>query len=213
MSENTYILPKKPKIKEKTPAPDQRKFAVIPLHILSKAVTLESLRVLIVLSSYCNKAGFSHVSLNRIANDLGTTAQTVSYHMSRLQRLKIVKKISGHYTMIKGATRRIIYNDKISNEDASRIANAPIEPYNNSEITSMIKAKHINNNKDIEEVTKSHSSNESKLSYKEEVASLFESVSKESELLALEKLIESGEPPLLIKAHIDKGLSVLDYKS
>ena len=207
-----YNLPKKPKIKEKTPAPDQRKFAVVPLHILNKAVTLESLRVLIVLSSYCNKAGFSHVSLNRIANDLGTTAQTVSYHMSRLQRLKIVKKISGHYTMIKGATRRIIYDDKISNEDASRIAQAPIEPYNNSEISSMIKAKHINDNKEIEEVTKSHSSNESKLSYNEEVTSLLECVSSESELARLTILIESGASLESLREHINKGASVLSYK-
>ena len=207
-----YNLPKKPKIKEKTPAPDQRKFAVVPLHILNKAVTLESLRVLIVLSSYCNKAGFSHVSLNRIANDLGTTAQTVSYHMSRLQRLKIVKKISGHYTMIKGATRRIIYDDKISNEDASRIAQAPIEPYNNSEISSMIKAKHINDNKEIEEVTKSHNSNESKLSYNEEVTSLLECVSSESELARLTILIESGASLESLREHINKGASVLSYK-
>ena len=207
-----YNLPKKPKIKEKTPAPDQRKFAVVPLHILNKAVTLESLRVLIVLSSYCNKAGFSHVSLNRIANDLGTTAQTVSYHMSRLQRLKIVKKISGHYTMIKGATRRIIYDDKISNEDASRIAQAPIEPYNNREINSMIKAKHINNNKEIKKETKSHSSNESKLSYNEEVTSLLECVSSESELARLTILIESGAPLESLREHINKGNSVLSYK-
>ena len=207
-----YNLPKKPKIKEKTPAPDQRKFAVVPLHILNKAVTLESLRVLIVLSSYCNKAGFSHVSLNRIANDLGTTAQTVSYHMSRLQRLKIVKKISGHYTMIKGATRRIIYDDKISNEDASRIAQAPIEPYNNREINSMIKAKHINNNKEIKKETKSHSSNESKLSYNEEVTSLLECVSSESELARLTILIESGAPLESLREHINKGDSVLSYK-
>lgn len=207
-----YNLPKKPKIKEKTPAPDQRKFAVVPLHILDKAVTLESLRVLIVLSSYCNKAGFSHVSLNRIANDLGTTAQTVSYHMSRLQRLKIVKKISGHYTMIKGATRRIIYDDKISNEDASRIAQAPIEPYNNSEINSMIKAKHINNNKEIEKETKSHSSNESKVSYNEEVTSLLECVSSESELARLTILIESGASLESLREHINKGASVLSYK-
>tara|TARA_R110000796_G_scaffold81184_3_gene179000 strand:- start:1054 stop:1686 length:633 start_codon:yes stop_codon:yes gene_type:complete len=207
-----YNLPKKPKIKEKTPAPDQRKFAVVPLHILNKAVTLESLRVLIVLSSYCNKAGFSHVSLNRIANDLGTTAQTVSYHMSRLQRLKIVKKISGHYTMIKGATRRIIYDDKISNEDASRIAQAPIEPYNNREINSMIKAKHINNNKEIKKETKSHSSNESKLSYNDEVTSLLECVSSESELARLTILIESGAPLESLREHINKGDSVLSYK-
>lgn len=207
-----YNLPKQRKIKEKTPAPDQRKFAVVPLHILEKPLTLGSLRVLIVLSSYCNKAGFSHVSLNRIANDLGVTSQTVSYHMSRLQRLKIVKKISGHYTMIKGATRRIIYDDNISNEDASRIAQAPIEPYNNAEINSMIKAKRMNKNKDISKQAKSKDSNQSKERYNEEVTSLLMSVSTESELARLTILIESGIPLESLRMHINKGLSVLSYK-
>lgn len=190
-----YNLPKQRKIKEKTPAPDQRKFAVVPLHILEKPLTLGSLRVLIVLSSYCNKAGFSHVSLNRIANDLGVTSQTVSYHMSRLQRLKIVKKISGHYTMIKGATRRIIYDDDISSEDASRIAQAPIEPYNNAEINSMIKAKRTNKNKDISKQAKSKDSKQSMESYNREVTSLFECVSSEQQLLSLEKRLLQGEKP------------------
>jgi len=190
-----YNLPKQRKIKEKTPAPDQRKFAVVPLHILEKPLTLGSLRVLIVLSSYCNKAGFSHVSLNRIANDLGVTSQTVSYHMSRLQRLKIVKKISGHYTMIKGATRRIIYDDDISNEDASRIAQAPIEPYNNAEINSMIKAKRTNKNKDISKQAKSKDSKQSMESYNREVTSLFECVTSEQQLLSLEKRLLQGEKP------------------
>lgn len=207
-----YNLPKQRKIKEKTPAPDQRKFAVVPLHILEKPLTLESLRVLIVLSSYCNKAGFSHVSLNRIANDLGITSQTVSYHMSRLQRLKIVKKISGHYTMIKGATRRIIYDDNISNEDASRIAQAPIEPYNNAEINSMIKAKRMNKNKDISKQAKSKDSKQSRERYNAEVTSLLMSVSTESELARLTILIESGTPLESLRMHIEKGLSVLSYK-
>tara|TARA_X000001316_G_C908587_1_gene24541 strand:- start:159 stop:764 length:606 start_codon:yes stop_codon:yes gene_type:complete len=190
-----YNLPKQRKIKEKTPAPDQRKFAVVPLHILEKPLTLGSLRVLIVLSSYCNKAGFSHVSLNRIANDLGVTSQTVSYHMSRLQRLKIVKKISGHYTMIKGATRRIIYDDNISNEDASRTAQAPIEPYNNTEINSMIKAKRMNKNKDISKQAKSIDSNQSMESYNHQVTSLYECVTSEQQLLSLEKRLLQGEKP------------------
>lgn len=190
-----YNLPKQRKIKEKTPAPDQRKFAVVPLHILEKPLTLGSLRVLIVLSSYCNKAGFSHVSLNRIANDLNVSAQAVSYHMSRLQRLKIVKKISGHYTMIKGATRRIIYDDDISSEDASRIAQAPIEPYNNAEINMMIKAKRTNKNKDITKQTKSSSFKQSMESYNREVTSLFECVTSEQQLLSLEKRLLQGEKP------------------
>ena len=208
-----YHLPNKPKIKEKTKAPDQRKFAVVPLNILDKPLTLGSLRVLIVLSSYCNKAGFSHVSLNRIANDLGVTAQTVSYHMSRLQRLKIVKKISGHYTMIKGATRRIIYDDKITDQDASKIANAPIEPYNNREIKAELLSKKVQRMNDLSNETKRTQSNESNEKDRVDVTSLLMSVSDERELLHVERLIEGGADLVQLKAHVDSGASVLLFKA
>ena len=208
-----YHLPKKPTIKEKTKAPDQRKFAVVPLNILAKPLTLGSLRVLIVLSSYCNKAGFSHVSLNRIANDLGVTAQTVSYHMSRLQRLKIVKKISGHYTMIKGATRRIIYDDKIDDEEASRVAQAPIEPYNNQQIRMELMSKKIQRSKDLPTATKSVSSKESNVERGVHITSLLMCVRTEAELARMTMLIEVGTSLDELQSHVDKGLSVLLYKA
>jgi len=168
---------------------------------------------LIVLSSYCNKAGFSHVSLNRIANDLGVTAQTVSYHMSRLQRLKIVKKISGHYTMIKGATRRIIYDDKITDQDASKIANAPIEPYNNREIKAELLSKKVQRMNDLSNETKRTQSNESNETDRVDVTSLLMSVSNERELLHVERLIEGGADLVQLKAHVDSGSSVLLFKA
>ena len=114
--------------------------------------------------------------------------------------------------MIKGATRRIIYDDTISNEDASRIAQAPIEPYNNAEINSMIKAKRMNKNKDISKQAKSKDSKQSKERYNREVTSLLMSVSTESELARLTILIESGTPLESLRMHINKGLSVLSYK-
>lgn len=213
MGENNYILPKKPKIKEKVKAPDQRRFSVIPLRVIHLNMTNASYKVLVVLSSYCNKGGFSHVSLKRIGNDIGVSIQAVHRQIKRLIKLGIVKKVSGHYPMIKGATRRIIYNDNISDNDASKIANAPIEPYNNQDINNLLKARKVKRIIAKEDTVKRSKVKESIQTDKDVVTSLFMSVSKESELLALEKLIESGEPPLSIKAHINKGLSVLDYNS
>lgn len=190
-----YSLPKKPKIKEKTPAPDQRKFSVMPLSVINKRMTLASYRVLVVLSSYCNKAGFTYVSLARIGNDLGITAPSVSRQIQRLQKLGIVKKVSGHYSMIKGATRRIIYDDNLSNEDASRIANAPIEPYNNREIKGELMKKRISKSNKIAKEAKPVSAKQSNQLHNELLASVFECVKNEQDLLIVERRLSEGENP------------------
>ena len=190
-----YSLPKKPKIKEKTPAPDQRKFSVMPLSVINKRMTLASYRVLVVLSSYCNKAGFTYVSLARIGNDLGITAPSVSRQIQRLQKLGIVKKVSGHYSMIKGATRRIIYDDNLSNEDASRIANAPIEPYNNREIKGELMKKKISKSNKIAKEAKPVSAKQSNQLHNELLASVFECVKSEQDLVIVERRLASGENP------------------
>lgn len=190
-----YSLPKKPKIKEKTPAPDQRKFSVMPLSVINKRMTLASYRVLVVLSSYCNKAGFTYVSLARIGNDLGITAPSVSRQIQRLQKLGIVKKVSGHYSMIKGATRRIIYDDSLSNEDASRIANAPIEPYNNREIKGELMKKRISKSNKIAKEAKPVSAKQSNQLHNELLASVFECVKSEQDLLIVERRLASGDNP------------------
>ncbi|QRV71483.1 hypothetical protein MEP301_gp55 [Methylophilales phage MEP301] len=190
-----YSLPKKPKIKEKTPAPDQRKFSVMPLSVINKRMTLASYRVLVVLSSYCNKAGFTYVSLARIGNDLGITAPSVSRQIQRLQKLGIVKKVSGHYSMIKGATRRIIYDDNLSNEDASRIANAPIEPYNNREIKGELMKKRISKSNKIAKEAKPVSAKQSNQLHNELLASVFECVKSEQDLVIVERRLAEGENP------------------
>jgi len=190
-----YSLPNKPKIKEKTPAPDQRKFSVMPLSVINKRMTLASYRVLVVLSSYCNKAGFTYVSLARIGNDLGITAPSVSRQIQRLQKLGIVKKVSGHYSMIKGATRRIVYDDSLSNEDASRIANAPIEPYNNREIKGELMKKRISKSNKIAKEAKPVSAKQSNQLHNELLASVFECVKSEQDLVIVERRLAEGENP------------------
>ena len=212
MNNNLYILPKRPRIKEKVKAPDQRKFSVIPLNVINVNMTKASYKVLIVLSSYCNKAGFSYVSLKRIANDLGISTPAVSRQIKRLERLGIVKKVSGHYPQIKGATRRIIYDHNLNNEDAGRIANAPVEPYNNREISAEYLKKKVNLINALHTVNKPVEVKQSIQSNKEIVTSLLMSVSTESELHRMTMCIESGIPLSDLRTHIDKGFSILDYK-
>jgi len=212
MNDNLYILPKRPRIKEKVKAPDQRKFSVIPLSVINVNMTKASYKVLIVLSSYCNKAGFSHVSLKRIANDIGISTPAVSRQVKRLERLGIVKKVSGHYPQIKGATRRIIYDNNLSDQDAGRIANAPVEPYNNREISAEYLKKKVNHINTLHTVDKPLEVKQSIQSNKQIITSLLMSVSTESELHRMTMCIESGLPLSDLRAHINKGFSILDYK-
>ncbi len=97
---------------------DLRKFCVVPLKaFLNRKVTGENLRVLAVLASYCNKGGYSFVSLQRIADDLGCTQQNISKHLKRLEKAGIISSVQNSWPALKGNTRRIIYDDKIKDDD------------------------------------------------------------------------------------------------
>jgi len=210
MSKKEYLIPQRPKIKQKNKAPDQRKFSVIPLHVIKKRMTLASYRVLVTMSSYCNKGGFTHVSLERIGSDLGVTKQSVSRQVQRLIKLGIVKKISGHYPMIKGATRRIIYDEKINDDEASKISNSPIE-LTNKEINELLMEKRVNKSNNISKENKRLKAEETRLNKDKLLSSLLLSVSDERELVMLERLIESGVSIKSLQAHVDGGYSVSSF--
>ena len=124
-----YKLPKPPKIKEKVMQPDQRKFCVVPLRaVVAKDLTLTGLKVLCLLASYCNKAGFTYVSQARLANDLGVTTGAINRQIKQLETKGYIKQFGGYSTNIKGKTKRIIYDEKISDREADQIAGERREP-------------------------------------------------------------------------------------
>ena len=206
-----YELPKKPKIKEKVIQPDQRKFCVVPLRaVTDKNLTLTGLKVLCLLASYCNKAGFTYVSQTRLANDLNISTPAINKQIKQLETKGYIKQFPGYHTMIKGKTKRIIYDEKITDREAEQIAGVPKEDITNKEIKQLYNQKYIKNNNDIAEGNKPVMVNQSTQNDNEVIASLFECVSKESELLALEKLIESGMNPSELKARLDQGVKLSD---
>jgi biotin operon repressor len=205
-----YKINQAPEIKKKTKAPDQRHFSVIPLNIVKlPGITLGSLKVLIVLSSYCNKAGSSYVSLDRIGQDLGISRQAVGQQIKRLIKAGIVIQYNNHYKNIKGATRRIVYNDKITDQEVQKISNTPIEPYNNAEITQAYAA--INISKKINELdqgTKAPALAQSRQDHNDKVTSLKMCVSLETEIVQIEKAIEYGITPDQLQEYINSGKSL-----
>ena len=202
-----YIINEAPRIKKRTKAPDQRKFSVVPLEAVKRpGITLASLKVLIVLSSYCNKAGSSYVSLDRIGQDLGISRQAVGQSMKRLTKAGLVKEYNNHYKNLKGSTRRIIYDSKLTDQDVQAISNEPIERLNNQDI----KARQIDNKiKELDRPGKPLEIAQSSATDKDVLASLFECVSTERDLLELEKCIAvHGQHKLLTL--IDQGQGLHD---
>ena len=200
-----FEIPDKPQIKIKTIQPDQRHFAVIPLKVIQYQLTAGMYKTLVTLASYCNKAGFSYVSLGKIGQDLKISTQAVHQHMKKLEKLGIVKTFKNYYPGIKGSTRRIIYNENISDNDAATIANEPKEAFNNRELRAMAKNKYAKKISELENNNQSAKLDQSMQSDNEIIASLFESVSNESELLELERAIARGESLESLKAKYIKA--------
>ena len=203
-----YELPDKPKIQLKTKQPDQRHFAVVPINVIKHNMTAGMYKTLITLASYCNKAGFSYVSLDKIGQDLGISKQAVSKHMKKLEAAGIVKTFKNYYPGIKGSTRRIIYNEKISDKDAAAIAGEPAEPYTNKEINVLLKDKYKDNgqhNKVISKTNQSLGVDQSKLSDMELIASWKSSVSNALDKAMIQRDYEAGIPLDIIKARYIKA--------
>jgi len=113
-----FELPKKKKIiKKDTSLPDKRKFIVLPFSITSKKLTFSEYRVLIAIASYCNKAGLTWISQERLANELQVTRQFINKIYKQLKNKDIIERVTYHEKGIKGNTIRIIYNKEDTIED------------------------------------------------------------------------------------------------
>lgn len=202
-----YKLPKPPKIKEKVMQPDQRKFCVVPLRaVLAKDLTLTGLKILCLLASYANKAGFTYVSQARLANDLGVTVSAINRQIKQLESKGYIKQFSGYSTNIKGKTKRIIYDEDISDMEAVQISGEPKEPFTNAEYNMLLQKRnmlHKNNSLDV--VNKQHEVNESTLSDKQVIASLKTSVSTPLEKAMIQRDYDAGIPLNIIKSKYIKN--------
>ena len=117
MVESKYKIPEQIKLKT-VKNEDQRRFCVVPLKaFLNRKVSGENLRVLAILASYCNRGGYSFVSLKTIAKDLKCTPANILKHLNKLEAQGIIETQSNYFPMLKGNTRRIIYDEKIKDDD------------------------------------------------------------------------------------------------
>jgi len=191
-----YKLPKPPQIKEKVMQPDQRKFCVVPLRaVVAKDLTLTGLKVLCLLASYCNKAGFTYVSQARLANDLGVNQSAINRQIKQLETKGYIKQFGGYSTNIKGKTKRIIYDEKISDREAEQIAGEPREPFTNVEYNQMLQKNNMLRKNNSLSNSKSHDNvMQSTQADMDVITSLKASVQSSHELAMLNRDIKLGLP-------------------
>jgi hypothetical protein len=188
MLESKYILPNAIKLKT-TKNEDLRKFCVMPLRaFLNPKISPYALRVLGVLASYCNRGGFSFVSLKTIGKDLCCTPQNVGKHLKKLEAFGIVESYKNYFPMLKGNTRRIIFDENIKRDDLKE------HDLHNSEITEILNNTKLQNkvsgeDKKVQEVSQSDNHVD------DELTSLFEYITRESDLILVEKLLAQGLTP------------------
>lgn len=182
---------------------DLRKFCVVPLKaFLNKSVTGENLRVLAVLASYCNKGGYSFVSAKRIADDLGCTQQNISKHLKRLEKAGIISSVQNSWPALKGNTRRIIYDEKIKDDDLKE------HQFLNADISAI--RKHTKLINEIDKTIQPREVVRSKINHADDITSLFEYITSDSDLLKLEKLINSGQSIESLKIRLAQGIQVTE---
>lgn len=198
MIDSQYKIPEQIKLKT-VKNEDLRRFCVVPIKaFLNKKLTGENLRVLAVLASYANKGGFSFVSCLTIAKDLGCTSQNISKHLKKLEAQGVIESFNNYFPKLKGNTRRIIYDDKIKREDVSEY------DLKNSEISEILKT-----NKILNEVNESdsqyHVVSQSAKQGDDDITSLFNTITKESDLITAERLLSQGLSVSEVKARMALG--------
>lgn len=121
-----FDLPaRKRKVIQRDAAPVKRSFCVIPWRAIpDKRLTPHQLKTLAAIASFCNKAGITWVSLQRVGKDLGVTKQAVSKHYRILINLGYIRIINKGFKGIRGNTIQVIFDDSLTVEDT--IAKASI---------------------------------------------------------------------------------------
>jgi biotin operon repressor len=197
MIESKYKIPEQIKLKT-VKNEDQRRFCVVPLKaFLNRKVSGENLRVLAILASYCNRGGYSFVSLKTIAKDLKCSPQNILKHLNKLEAQGIIETKSNYFPMLKGNTRRIIYDEKIKDDDLKE------HQFTNADISEILKTNKVINQ--LEDSNEPLKVNQSAIQEDDDLTSLFNTITRESDLILAERLLSQGLTPSEVKTRMALG--------
>lgn len=117
-----FTLPKKPRVKPKDAPPDQRKVSVLPIRAgKDQRLHGATLRCLIVLCSYCNRAGLTWVGQAKLAQDLQISRQAVTKQIKLLTQTGYVEVVRKGFRGENTNTLRVIYDTTVDAETAIAI--------------------------------------------------------------------------------------------
>ena len=120
---------KKPRIRKKDPAPDQRSITVCPIRAATdRKLTPMQLRALLVLCSYTNKAGVTWVGLERVGQDLGVSRERAGFLIRKLIERGYVRVIHKGFKGYCADSRQIIFKQDIGPDEAAAVA-GELAPY------------------------------------------------------------------------------------
>lgn len=109
-----FKLPKKPKVREKEPAPDQRKVSVLPIRaVFDQKLTHGGLQVLAAICAFSNRAGITWVSQTRLAKDLGISQQAVAKQFKQLRQLGYLETVRKGFKGERTDTIRVIFDPSV----------------------------------------------------------------------------------------------------
>lgn len=182
-----FKLPKKkPTIELKEKKEDARFYSVVPLRAIhDKRLTRGDLINLISLCSYCSNNGFTFVAYSTIAKLRGCSSQNTARGMKKLQNLGYFQIVRKGYTGLRGALKRVIFDDSLSIEDIVSISNTPIEtPTREAQVMARYK-------KSVTQPTIKDDGN-TPITFQEAVLVVSQSLKSDSDLLTLERIVSNG---------------------
>jgi biotin operon repressor len=186
MINKTYQIPAKPSINIKEKKDDARSYCVLPIRVCyDKTLTSTDFRMLCLLASYCSNNGFTFVSTQTLALKRGTSRQSVSKQLKKLVNKGYVINVRKGYKNIRGALRRIVFDESLTNEDVIAISNTPLqEP--TSETINMRKRTNI-------AIKATHKQGaDTPIKFDDALLVVSQYITSDSDLLRLERLIETG---------------------
>ena len=126
---NLLIPDKRPRIRQKVQALDQRTITVCPIRAATdRNLTPMELRALLVYCSYTNKAGVAWVGLERIGKDLSVSKPRAHVLIKALDAKGYIKTLHKGFSGVCANTRRVMFDPSISETDAAAIS-GELAPY------------------------------------------------------------------------------------
>lgn len=121
----SFEIPKQPRLKLKEAPPDQRKIAVLPIRAgKDRRLHGGTLRALIALCSYCNRAGLTWVGQERLGKDLGISRQAIGKQLALLQTTGYVQVYRKGSRKEYANTLRVVFDESVDIETAIAITSA-----------------------------------------------------------------------------------------